>query len=411
MSVNLRELYLTIGVVILCSMLVAACSASAKRVVVYVISCSSCPESFENDPTPYITDLEVALNRIGIATTDIEVRYLSAVQTDELDLLYQNFGVPASMRGMQLTVSVDGRFLFVNFVPVEFITEFLTEYSEGYQTIVIYRDLLRDLYVTMDKTGHIKECSMQNSIAECFGDQGLSSSTLGSVLSLVIIGGLLDSINPCAFSILLFFIAFVFAMSKVSIEKTRGRVMVVGSVYIAGVYLAYLAIGLGLVTVFSFLPFSGLIGEIGALLIILLGVMDVRRVRAGRGLLLGLSDSNRELITRWMDKLTIPSAFIAGALVSLFEFPCTGGIYFAILAMLSQRTTYLQGLAFLLVYNVAFVLPLVAICLFASRRFYSKEVLEFLSAKCPTSLKERIGLISGLAMIVLGIVLLFLNLA
>jgi cytochrome c biogenesis protein CcdA len=220
----------------------------------------------------------------------------------------------------------------------------------------------------------------------------------------------LDSINPCAFSILLFFIAFVFAMSKVSIEKTRSRVMVVGSVYIAGAYLAYLAIGLGLVTVFSFLPFSGLIGKIAALLIILLGVMDVRRVRAGKGVLLGISDSNRELITRWMNKLTIPSAFIAGAMVSLFEFPCTGGIYFAILAMLSQRTTSLQGLAFLLVYNVAFVLPLVAICLFASRRFYSKEILEFLSAKCPTSLKERIGLISGLAMIMLGIILLFFSL-
>jgi len=408
MYVNPRGLSLAVGVMILCSTLAVVCSAPTKRVIVYVISCSSCPDSFWSDPTPYIAGLEVALNRIGI--TDIDVQYLSPVDTEELDQLYQRFNVPVSMRGMQLTVSVDERFVFVNFVPTDFIVEFLTKYSEGYQTIVIYRDLLRDLYVTMDGAGHIKECNIHNSISECIDYQGLSSSSLGSILSLVIVGGLLDSINPCAFSILLFFVAFIFAVSKVSIEKTRNRVMVVGSVYIAGVYLAYLAIGLGLVTIFSFLPFSGLIERIGALSIVLLGVIDVRRISAGRGILFGISDSSRESIERWMNKLTIPSAFVAGALVSLFEFPCTGGIYFAILALLSQRATLLQGLAFLLVYNVAFVLPLVAICLFAARRFYTKEILEFLSAKCPTSLKERVGLLSGLSMIMLGIVLLFFSL-
>jgi len=374
------------------------------KVTVYVISCSTCVESFEADPTSYTTDLKAALNGMGI--TDIEVRYLSPVNTDELVSLYQELGVPASMRGMQLTVSIEGKYLFVNFVPVGFITEFLVEYSKGYQRIVIYRDLQRDLYITMDEAGHIKECNIQNSLAECIGDESLLSSNVGSVLFLVIMGGLLDSINPCAFSVLLFFIAFVFAMSELSIEKTRKRVMIVGSIYIAGVYLAYLTIGLGLVTVFSFFPFSGLIGEVGAVLIILLGVINVRRVRAGKGILLGIPDSRLELVTKWVDKLTIPSAFIAGALVSLFEFPCTGGIYFAILAMLSQTTAFLQGLAFLIIYNIAFVLPLVAICFFASRRFYSKEILEFLSTKCPTPLKAQIGLISGLAMILLGAILL-----
>jgi len=390
---------------ILCSVLASTFSAPAMKVVVYVVSCPTCPENFEGDPTPYITDLKSALDGIGI--TDIEVRYLSPVNTDELVLLYQELGVPGWMRGTQLTVSIEGKYLFVNFVPARFITEFLAGYSDRYQSIVIYRDLQRELYVAMDEAGHVKECGIQSSLAECIGDESPFSSSLGSVLFLVIAGGILDSINPCAFSVLLFFIAFVFAMSELSIEKTRNRVMTVGLVYIAGVYLAYLAIGLGLVTVFSFLPFSGLIGEAGALLIILLGVINLKRVRAGKGILLGISDSRIELVTKWVDKLTIPSAFVSGVLVSLFEFPCTGGIYFAILAMLSQETASLQGLVFLLIYNIAFVLPLVAICFFASRKFYSKEVLEFLSVKCPTPLKGQIGLVSSLAMILLGAVLLF----
>jgi cytochrome c biogenesis protein CcdA len=387
-------------------MLVATCFPSAGKAIVYVVSCPTCPEGFESDPTPYIADLSAGLNRLGIT---VEVRYLISLNTDELDLLYQEFNVPKSLRGMQLVVSVDQRFLFVNYVPVALITEFLTKYSERYQKIVVYRDLLRELYVTMDEAGGIKECSLQNFIAECIGDQGSDLSSLGSFLYLVVVGGLLDSINPCAFSILLFFIAFIFATSEVSIEKTRGRVLMVGFVYVAGVYLAYLAIGLGLVTVFSFLPFSGIVGKVGALLIILLGAVNVRRAHAGKGGILRISDSNRELIRKWMDKLTIPSTFVAGAMVGLFEFPCTGGIYFAILATLSQRTTFLQGLMLLLIYNVAFVLPLVIICLLGSHMFYSKEILEFVSMKCPTSIKKRVGLISGLAMIVLGVVLLFFD--
>jgi len=65
--------------------------------------------------------------------------------------------------------------------------------------------------------------------------------------------------------------------------------------------------------------------------------------------------------------------FAVGALVGLFEFPCTGGIYIAILSMLAIRTTFLEGVMYLLVYNVAFVLPLIAIIVFASK----KEVRDF----------------------------------
>src|SRR3990167_2589289 len=59
-------------------------------------------------------------------------------------------------------------------------------------------------------------------------------------LPLVIIAALIDSINPCAFSILLVTIAFLF-----SIGKLRRNILAIGGVYILGIFLAYLLIGLG----------------------------------------------------------------------------------------------------------------------------------------------------------------------
>jgi len=50
-----------------------------------------------------------------------------------------------------------------------------------------------------------------------------------------------------------------------------------------------------------------------------------------------------------------------GVLVGIFELPCTGGIYLAILSLLSHRVTLYEGIPYLLLYNLVFVLPLVLI--------------------------------------------------
>jgi cytochrome c biogenesis protein CcdA len=64
-----------------------------------------------------------------------------------------------------------------------------------------------------------------------------------------------------------------------------------------------------------------------------------------------------------MEKTSIPAAFVLGMMVGLFELPCTGGIYIAILGLLSSQMTFYEGLPYLLLYNLMFVVPLVAIIL------------------------------------------------
>jgi cytochrome c biogenesis protein CcdA len=217
-----------------------------------------------------------------------------------------------------------------------------------------------------------------------------------------VVSGLLDGINPCAFAVLIFFIAFLMIMSKVSFERTRRRVLLIGSIYITAVYFAYLMIGLGAIKIIAITPFPHLVAKIGALLLILLGAVNVKDYFwHGRGPSLRMATSQWVTVRKWMRKATVPSAFVTGLLVSLCEFPCTGGIYVFILGMLAQNATFAEGFVYLLIYNIAFVLPLVVILAFASRR----RVMEFSLERWQQRHGKVMRLLSGLAMTTLGVFL------
>src|SRR3972149_11226969 len=64
------------------------------------------------------------------------------------------------------------------------------------------------------------------------------------LLPLIGIAALIDSINPCAFGILLLTIAFL-----LSIGKMRSGILKIGGVYILGLFAVYILIGLGILQV------------------------------------------------------------------------------------------------------------------------------------------------------------------
>ena len=63
-------------------------------------------------------------------------------------------------------------------------------------------------------------------------------------------------------------------------------------------------------------------------------------------------------IQDWLKRATYPASAVGGFLVGLCTFPCSGGIYLAIIGLLAAKATYLQGLGYLGLHNLAFVLPL-----------------------------------------------------
>ena len=66
-----------------------------------------------------------------------------------------------------------------------------------------------------------------------------------------------------------------------------------------------------------------------------------------------------------MYRATLPTTLVLGVLVGIHEFPCSGGPYVAILGLLGSQTGFAEGLGYLGLYNLMFVLPLVIVLLLA----------------------------------------------
>lgn len=197
-------------------------------------------------------------------------------------------------------------------------------------------------------------------------------------LPLVVGAALIDSLNPCAFALLLVFIATVVALVSRQGEAaplTRRRWLLIGgSIYILGIFVTYLALGLGLFGAFQIaksLSGTHLISRLaafGALALGLIAFQEALLPELGAPLATHIDLARlRDLVGR----LSAPGLFTAGVLVGLCTVPCSGAVYLAVLSLLAAQATLGAGLAYLAVYNVVFVLPLVVILVLAgSRPFY-----------------------------------------
>ena len=90
------------------------------------------------------------------------------------------------------------------------------------------------------------------------------------LLPLVVVSALIDSINPCAFSILILTIAFLF-----SIGKLRSGVLEIGMAYILGIFLVYTLIGLGILQTLHIFDTPHFMAKVGATLLVGLGLINI----------------------------------------------------------------------------------------------------------------------------------------
>ena len=177
-------------------------------------------------------------------------------------------------------------------------------------------------------------------------------------LPAIIIGALADSINPCAFAVLVFLIVYLTAVKD---KKTMLRV---GLVYIGSVFVVYFASGLGLLQLAQYMQFSGWVFKVIATLTILAGVINIKDFFwYGKGFSLQIPDSKKPILERYIRQASVPAAIVLGFLVSAFELPCTGGVYLAVLGILSQEGNSIYSYFYLTIYNLIFVLPLLIILL------------------------------------------------
>jgi len=135
--------------------------------------------------------------------------------------------------------------------------------------------------------------------------------------------------------------------------------------------------------------------------VILAGLLEIKDYFwYGKGFSLSIAPSNAERIKMYTKRVGAnkSTAFFLGVFVALVELPCTGAVYLAILALMSAVGLTMSNLNFLLLYNVIFVLPLVAILVAVA---YGTDIKRFKSWR--EEHKGGMRLLIGLLLVLMGL--------
>ena len=222
----------------------------------------------------------------------------------------------------------------------------------------------------------------------------------GWFLPVLIMAALADSINPCAISVLLITIAFL-----ISLGKNKSGILKIGGIYILGVFIVYILIGLGVLQALSAFNTPHFVAKVAAYILILVGIINIINDFFPKfPIKLQIPQSAHGIMAKLMEKGSLVASFLLGVAVGAFEFPCTGGPYLLILGLLHDRGTYLSGLGYLIFYNIIFVLPLIIILLIASDESFLARVQGWRDRNI-----GKMRLFGGLAMIALGVLILLIQ--
>ncbi len=191
-------------------------------------------------------------------------------------------------------------------------------------------------------------------------------------LPVVLVAGVIDGINPCAFTVLLLFITAILATVQVgaqSVNAVRARVLSRGGIYIAAIFLTYLGLGVGLLSTIDIFTRQHLPARIGALFAILFGLWMLKDFfLPGWGPRLQAPSQIGSLAHKAAETATVPALIVGGFLIGLCTVPCSGAVYLGILSLLALQSSAWVGYGYLVLYNIVFILPLIVILVAASAR-------------------------------------------
>lgn len=338
----------------------------------------------------------------------------------EMNRVMTDLGVPLPLQSHIMTF-VGDKYILGGHIPKHIIDDlFHGDNNRKFKRIIVYQDKMhgevKDYKVlaipeyTNNFVGEIKTYPIDISVTQYLdyleenkSQMKLSSrvnnqfDSYKSLLPIILISGFLDGINPCAFAVLLFFIVFLFTL-----KKTRAAIWKMGIVYIGAIYLAYLLIGFGIFKAILFINSPHFMAKLGAWLVISLGIINIiNHFFPKFPIKLRIPQASKETIQKWIYKSTLPAAFILGFLVGLCTFPCSGGIYVAIIGLLAAKTTYWNGVNYLLLYNLMFVLPLIIILLLSSNKLAVNRL-----TKWEQSESKAMKILAAITMITLGLIIL-----
>jgi cytochrome c biogenesis protein CcdA len=197
----------------------------------------------------------------------------------------------------------------------------------------------------------------------------------GLTVPTVLLSGVADGFNPCAFALLVLFATYTLTLvNSVTSDgsptlEARRRLLGAGSLYVGAVWVTYFVIGLGLLSFLGWLGRDHLVTRVAvivALVMALWMLKDVLLPGVGPSMMAPAGTHGR--MQRAMERGGMAGMLIAGVLVGICTVPCSGAIYLDIVAVLHASGGGLTGIALLALYNIAFIVPLLALLLAVSDR-------------------------------------------
>lgn len=274
-------------------------------------------------------------------------------------------GMGAALRGHLNSGTLPG--------PFHRTVTLLTDDPERPVTVLTLAGRVRN-YTPIVENGQVRLVSVGN-------PPGDAASAVRRVLPLtlpvILLVGLVDGFNPCAFSIV------IFLAGTLAIGGRRRRARLFGGwAFCFASFATYMVMGFGLLGAIRTLGGMGFVRDvIFAALALSLFVLSAlsfrdalryRRLRVPSAITLQLPDRVKRAIwsfaeASWSGPAVVGTGLVCGVVVTLLDSLCTGQVYVPVLALLAGEAGWsLRAIALLALYNLAFIAPLVAVFVLAA---------------------------------------------
>lgn len=207
-------------------------------------------------------------------------------------------------------------------------------------------------------------------------------------VGMVALAGLVDGVNPCAFTTIVFLLSMLAYLGR-----TRRQIGLVGVGFTVAVFVTYLLLGLGLLGAIKVISVSrgisaGINYAVGLLAVVLAiwSFVDYVRFSASgdaKTITLGLPEAVKARIRKVIrvglsGTGLLVSSVVVGFVVAILESLCTGQVYLPTIVFMTRMPgTGTHALAYLVLYNLMFILPLAVVMAVAYMGVRSETMRDF----------------------------------
>lgn len=247
---------------------------------------------------------------------------------------------------------------------------------------------------------------------DLLGSVSLQEAAFLTLLGLIVLAGILDGFNPCAFATLLLWSGFLLNRfgshigSEEEMANARRKLISYALLYALGIVSVYFIFGAGLLQLSNLINPQDitLLSRLFGFIVTILGVVMIRDSFYAPGKsIIKMPAFLYPLFRKYKEPASNFASFISGIVVGLCSIPCSGAIYLAVLIMIRSEPL-VERTTILFFYNVGFVLPVIWFALIlANKKLLQAVSREFITSRA--NMKRMIGAVT----ILLGVLAIYLS--